>query len=354
MAKFFFYLQYFFFQSEFIFSQSVKEKSLEEQIESLRVQKSLLLDSLNSINENLKKLEQAIFLSKVDKNSKYVLRAAGSYILQNAHLKGEKPKRIYLKPSEEMTLVGISSKPGKYIVIIRDTIEGEIWPDAVKNEDKYLLQEYNNDLNISKIKKENSIRENFRKVKAEVGDSSAYYFTLKYGMNVISNGGKTYNSGDVFRLNEFVKNNGFDIKFIAEEANSGSQFTLLIGDVLDTHRPEIRNLYSIKQKELQAVRAVKEKELQAAREENNRKLRVERLKALTKKYQSELIASRIANHEYWVGMTSEMASDSLGEPKEINRSVYSFGVHEQWVYGTSRTLNLYFEDDLCTSFQDTR
>lgn len=52
---------------------------------------------------------------------------------------------------------------------------------------------------------------------------------------------------------------------------------------------------------------------------------------------------------YWIGMTKDMALISLGQPKEINRTVGSWGVHEQWVYDGKY---YYFENGIMTSFQD--
>ena len=50
---------------------------------------------------------------------------------------------------------------------------------------------------------------------------------------------------------------------------------------------------------------------------------------------------------------------SWGDPVDINRSVGSWGVHEQWVYSFSsgstigyKLKYLYFEDEILTSFQD--
>ena len=50
-----------------------------------------------------------------------------------------------------------------------------------------------------------------------------------------------------------------------------------------------------------------------------------------------------------IGMTKEMVEDSWGKPDDINRTVGSWGVHEQWVYGSTY---LYFENGKLTSFQD--
>ena len=51
-------------------------------------------------------------------------------------------------------------------------------------------------------------------------------------------------------------------------------------------------------------------------------------------------------------MTSEQVRASIGLPDDINRTVYSFGVHEQWVYGKYGDRYLYFEDGILTSWQD--
>lgn len=48
-------------------------------------------------------------------------------------------------------------------------------------------------------------------------------------------------------------------------------------------------------------------------------------------------------------MTTEHCRAAWGSPDDINRSVGSFGPHEQWVCGSTY---LYFEDGVLTSFQD--
>lgn len=70
---------------------------------------------------------------------------------------------------------------------------------------------------------------------------------------------------------------------------------------------------------------------------------------LTKKYGSAS-AQKILEGMVWIGMTDAMAVESIGKPKEINRSVGSWGVHEQWVYGND--IFLYFENGKLTSWQD--
>jgi hypothetical protein len=78
-----------------------------------------------------------------------------------------------------------------------------------------------------------------------------------------------------------------------------------------------------------------------ARENKNKKL--------AEKYKDSEFKPEILKHKVAIGMTKEMVVDSWGNPEDINRTVGSWGVHEQWVYGHTY---LYFEDGKLTSFQD--
>ena len=53
-----------------------------------------------------------------------------------------------------------------------------------------------------------------------------------------------------------------------------------------------------------------------------------------------------------LGMTKEMVQASIGYPNDINKTVGSWGVHEQWVYGSIGGTYLYFEDGVLTSYQN--
>ena len=75
----------------------------------------------------------------------------------------------------------------------------------------------------------------------------------------------------------------------------------------------------------------------------------ERIKLMTKKYGKKW-GKIVANKEIMVGMTKAMVIDSWGKPDDINRSVGSWGVYEQWVYGDGQYL--YFENGKLTSWQD--
>lgn len=51
-----------------------------------------------------------------------------------------------------------------------------------------------------------------------------------------------------------------------------------------------------------------------------------------------------------IGFTKKMCEEAWGEPNEINKSIGSWGVHEQWVYGLGSYL--YFENGKLTSIDN--
>jgi len=109
-------------------------------------------------------------------------------------------------------------------------------------------------------------------------------------------------------------------------------------------------LYSevLKEEKAKAIAIAKKKEEIAKRKKIEEEIL---LSKLTEKYGSD-IAQKIISHIIWIGMTEEMTKDSLGEPLHINRTVYSSGTHEQWVYPDDKYL--YFENGILTSWQDSR
>ena len=85
------------------------------------------------------------------------------------------------------------------------------------------------------------------------------------------------------------------------------------------------------------------------KEEEERRAR-QRKESLVAEY-GRAIADRILAGKYWLGMTRDMARESLGRPSDINRTVNAFGTREQWVY-RRYDLYLYFDDGVLTSWQD--
>lgn len=71
---------------------------------------------------------------------------------------------------------------------------------------------------------------------------------------------------------------------------------------------------------------------------------------LIKKY-GKSTYEKLKAGKIWIGMTDEQCKISIGEPTKINRSVGSWGTHEQWIYSKS-DVYLYFENGKLTSWQD--
>lgn len=65
----------------------------------------------------------------------------------------------------------------------------------------------------------------------------------------------------------------------------------------------------------------------------------------------EINAEKILNQKYWIGMTEDMARESLGKPDVINRIVTKDFNQNQWVYN-KRNLFLYFQKGVLIGFQD--
>lgn len=101
----------------------------------------------------------------------------------------------------------------------------------------------------------------------------------------------------------------------------------------------------------EATKKRMEKEVIAANKKAERDAAA-RKAALLKKYDAAT-HTKIISHQYWIGMTKDMAIDSLGRPDHINRTVLPMVVNEQWVYDGSG-LYLYFDGDILTSFQEHR
>ena len=93
------------------------------------------------------------------------------------------------------------------------------------------------------------------------------------------------------------------------------------------------------------IQAQKEAEFQAMLEKEER----EHKASLIRKY-GKKNALLILDNKVQIGFTKQMCIEAWGEPYDINRTITSWGVHEQWVYGIDSYL--YFEDNILTAIQD--
>tara|TARA_R110000744_G_C19226129_1_gene547637 strand:- start:85 stop:795 length:711 start_codon:yes stop_codon:yes gene_type:complete len=106
----------------------------------------------------------------------------------------------------------------------------------------------------------------------------------------------------------------------------------------------LKSFIEIKTQEAKNLRILKiEQELKTEKTEL-----AKQEKKYIKKY-GKKVYKKLKEGYIWIGMTKEMAIISRGYPKDKNRSVGSWGTHEQWVYDDEY---LYFENGYLKSWQD--
>lgn len=93
----------------------------------------------------------------------------------------------------------------------------------------------------------------------------------------------------------------------------------------------------------------KEKTTRVTMGQRRRQEFIDRHQSISQKYKNTILNGKII-----LGMNREMVRASWGEPGDINKSVGSYGVHEQWIYGdyTTDRYFLYFENGILTSWQE--
>ena len=73
---------------------------------------------------------------------------------------------------------------------------------------------------------------------------------------------------------------------------------------------------------------------------------VSRYDQLVNKY-GEQVGKQIYQHKVWKGISAEMARDSWGQPKKINRMFVDQGTEEEWIYSKKW---LYFKNGVLTDW----
>lgn len=104
--------------------------------------------------------------------------------------------------------------------------------------------------------------------------------------------------------------------------------------------------------ELVYVKLKEEENLAKIKEENKLKKASKQyadLEAKNIKKYGKIIYAKLKKGTVWLGMTTDMMIIALGNPDDINRTVGSWGVHEQWVYNREY---YYFENGKMVSYQD--
>jgi HrpA-like RNA helicase len=105
-----------------------------------------------------------------------------------------------------------------------------------------------------------------------------------------------------------------------------------------------QRLLDYRKKKLNEYAKQEQKELEKRKKEAEKKRR----KTLEEKY-GKARADRLISGTIRLDDTTEMVLVARGKPKDIKRSVGSWGVHEQWVY---TGIYLYFENGKLKSWQD--
>lgn len=64
------------------------------------------------------------------------------------------------------------------------------------------------------------------------------------------------------------------------------------------------------------------------------------------------VIATVACRKIRLGFTRDQVIAAWGRPYDVNRTTYSFGVHEQWVYGEYGGSYVYFEDGVVRTIQN--
>ena len=102
-------------------------------------------------------------------------------------------------------------------------------------------------------------------------------------------------------------------------------------------------------KEQEAAR--KKAEAEAAKREAERRAKMSKIERIMEKYGcDEDVATCISRGQVRIGMTDDQCRAAWGRPRDINRSTGTWGVHEQWCYGSGNYL--YMENGILRSIQN--
>ncbi|MFV8332301.1 hypothetical protein [Flavobacterium sp. GSP14] len=108
---------------------------------------------------------------------------------------------------------------------------------------------------------------------------------------------------------------------------------------------EIDNLKEIRTIEKENILALKEQQRIIQQKKISQEQEIKNIK----KY-GKMLYEKLKQGYYWIGMTNKMALISLGNPNDINKTVGSWGTHEQWVFDDG--FYCYFENGILTSYQN--
>jgi len=139
---------------------------------------------------------------------------------------------------------------------------------------------------------------------------------------------------------------GYIPKFNIIFLNQNKSFTK--SELYDYFYTSFRTKYNTLQTIINAKKsALQQKQAEERFDKEMKEWAIKREKQLIKKF-GKKIAKDIQQGYIWIGMTKDMLFESWGKPSNINKTVTSYSVHEQMIYGTSY---VYVENGKVTSWQ---
>jgi len=178
----------------------------------------------------------------------------------------------------------------------------------------------------------------------EVNSSDASLFSLDdssskvYALIPIGTRIKIFDTGGMignYLKTEYNNNVGYVIDVDVKKTPELSKFVSTLQTLRDEERTKIRTEKNSAEYELRNNKRIADNYL--------------RKKELIKIY-GVAISSKIMAGEIWIGMSDKMAIEVKGRPEDINRTVRSGLIFEQWVYPYSTYL--YFNNGILESWQN--
>lgn len=246
-------------------------------------------------------------------------------------------KNVYIPVFNFRAAGDLSSGPDFSMVVIFQEKESFIKQELEKRDKEINMHDYvNQDLRFQKSDYKDIARSYWDKLKASTIGTGTNYPLVEnevyhcYGVDLCS-----YNDGYSSSLSflfEDKKGKKFEIGLVTITANNSNRYKPIF----------------IRESEYQAEIRRREEEAESRRRgEEQRK--AERLKRLTQLYGASN-AKTIMEGKVRVGFTKSMCREAWGNPDDINRTITSWGTHEQWVYGHESYL--YFDGDKLTTIQN--
>ena len=108
-----------------------------------------------------------------------------------------------------------------------------------------------------------------------------------------------------------------------------------------------------KREKIAQEKAKEEKKKEKEKEEAGLNGKGKRLRAKHPEWSLDDVDS-ISRGSIQIGMNKEQVAAAWGRPYKVNKSVGSYGTHEQWVMHEYGNTYVYFEDGICTSMQGVK